>query len=336
MPLMLHAQTPVVVGAARWYLLLVPLYASVGMLSHPLRGRGDFAPWNAMRLCPNALWIVVLTLAWACSQNTPVFVAKVNLVAVALLLFPFAAIVRMRVPGPFRPDLYKVPSMLRYGLPCMMTGLPQMLNLRLDQMLMTALLPPRELGLYVVAVSWSGAAGPVLNAVGVVMTPAVASAADSNQGALRLVRGSRLTVTLAVILSLVFAAVTPIAMLFLFGRRFTAAIPAALILVPAGGVLGVNLVLQEGLRGAGRPFAVLGAEIAGLAVTALALGLMLRPMGIMGAAIASLAGYVTVNAVLLLNTKRHFGIPLSQILLPRPGELREVFGRLISAAGNVA
>jgi O-antigen/teichoic acid export membrane protein len=98
--------------------------------------------------------------------------------------------------------------------------------------------------------------------------------------------------------------------------------------MPAAGVLGLNLALQEGLRGMGRPYAVLRAELAGLAVTAFALIAMLRPMGIMGAAIASLLGYSTVSAVLLINVRRYSGMPIADFLLPRFDEIRLILGRL--------
>jgi O-antigen/teichoic acid export membrane protein len=199
----------------------------------------------------------------------------------------------------------------------MMTGAPQMLNLRLDQMLMAALLPPRTLGLYVIAVAWSGAAAPLLSAVGAVTTPAVASAKDYSQGVRRMAAGARGTAVLALVLCLALAVLTPFAIVILFGERFRASIPAALVLVPAAGVLGLNLVLQEGLRGMGRPYAALQAELAGLTVTVVALAAMLRPMGIIGAAIASLLGYSTVLAVLLMNVRRYADISLRELLFPQ-------------------
>ncbi len=327
-PLMLHAQAPAIVRAGRWYLLLVLIFASAGLLPNPLRGRSDFASWNLMRIMPNTLLIGVLMLAWWFSRAVPTFVAAGNLIALALLVFPFAAIVVCRIPGPFALDSTKLPSMLRYGFPCMMTGMPQMLNLRLDQMLMAALLPPRDLGLYVVAVAWSGAAAPFLSAVSAVMAPAVASAADTAHGARRLASGARITVALAIVLCLILTALTPVALVIFFGELFRASIPAALVLIPAAGILGFNLVLQEGLRGMGRPYAVLRGELAGLAVTVVALAVMLRPMGIMGAAIASLLGYSTVTAVLLANARRDAGMTLRELLVPQLSELKLTLGRL--------
>jgi O-antigen/teichoic acid export membrane protein len=331
MPLMLHAQTSTIVLAGRWYLLIVPINALAGMPLHTLRGRSDFALWNLMRLMPNALWVGVLMLAWLVSRATPTFVAAANLVALALLIIPFNALVTRRVPGPFAPDPQKLPSMLSYGLPCVMTGVPQILNLRLDQMLMAALLPPRDLGLYAVAVAWSSVAAPLLNAVAAVTTPAVASAGDQAHGAWRMAAAARGTAALAFMLCLTVAVLTPFAILVLFGEHFRECIPAALVLVPGAGILGLNLVLQEGLRGMGRPYAALQAELAGLFVTGAALATMLQPMGIMGAAISSLLGYSTVTAMLLGYASHHARMPLNELLIPRLSEIRFIFARLASS-----
>ena len=330
-PWFLHAQRPEIVWTTKWYLLgLVPIYVLVGMLGHPFRGRQDFGVWNAMRFLASSGWIAVLAVAWLCNRAFPVFLALGNLVALGLLLLPFAVLVKQRVPGPFMPDLRKCGSMLRYGLPCMMTGMPQMLNLRLDQMLMAALLPSRQLGLYAVAVAWSGAGIPLLSALGAVTAPTVASAADHWQRVQRLAATARVTALIALVLCLTIILVTPFAILVLFGEKFRGSITPALLLVPASGVLGINQVIQEGLRGMGHPYAVLQAELAGLVATVIALALILRPMGGVGAAISSLLGYSTVSVVLLLNARRHARTSVRLMLSPQFDEIKLVFNRLVS------
>ncbi len=328
MPTMLRAQRPEIVAAGRWYLFIVLVLASEGMMTHPLRGRGDFVAWNAMRVLPLLGWLAVLAVAWAARRSQPTFVAAGALIAQALLIVPFAAVVRRRVPGPFLPDVQRMPAMLRYGLPCTLAGVPQTLNLRLDQMLMAALVAPLDLGLYVVAVAWSGAVAPLLNALAATLMPTVASAADGDEAARRIAAGTRMAALLGCTLWIALSAVTPAAIVVLFGARFKAAVPAALVLVPAGAVLGFNLVLEEGLRGMGRPQAVLRAELAGLPVTAATLALTLRPLGIMGAALSSLLGYSTVAAVLLLSVRRHAGVSIRTALWPRLDELRLVVRQL--------
>jgi O-antigen/teichoic acid export membrane protein len=328
-PWFLHAQRSSIVWAARWYvLLLIPIYATVGMLGHPFRGRREFGAWNATRFLPQLGWLAVLLIAWRCGRGFPTFLAGGNIVALALGFFPLSVLVIRRVPGPFTPELRKCLSMLRYGLPCMMSGMPQMLNLRLDQMLMPALLPPRELGLYAVAVAWSAAGTPLISALGAVTTPAVASAADRELQVRRFATMTRTTALLALILCLVTVLLSPMAIVILFGEKYRGAIAMALILVPANAILGINQVLQEGLRGIGRPYAVLQAELAGLVVTGIVLAKTLRPMGGVGAATASLLGYSTVAAVLLFNARRHAHTPLAQMLSPQSGEIKLVFNRV--------
>ena len=328
MPVLLHAQSPTIIRAARWYLFIVPIYATVGMLHNPLRGRNDFVPWNILRICPLLTWIVVLALAWIFGCTTPTFLAGANLAGLSALLAPSILIVRRRIPGPFFPDYRKLGSMLRYGIPCVTTKVPQVLNLRLDQMLMAAILPPQQLGLYVVAVAWSSASEPLIGAVGAAILPSVASANKPQDAARRFGEGARIASLLAFATGAALAIATPVGIAVLFGAQYRGSISAALILVPAGAVLGLNYVLQEGLRGLGQPYAVLQAEFMGLAVTALALVLMLRPLGITGAALSSLLGYSTVTAGLLANAKRFTGSTPAALLCPRVDEIRLGLRRL--------
>src|SRR5262249_32295661 len=158
-----------------------------------------------------------------------------------------------------------------------------------------AVLPPGDLGLYVVAVAWSSAVSPLLASIGSTLLPAVASAADQTRASARMSEGVRMTALLAMVFSILVASMAPVAIRLLYGVSFIAAMPAALILVPASGVLGVNFSVQEAIRGFGRPYLVLRAELLGLVVTVMSLCLMLRPLGIVGAAIASLLGYSTVT-----------------------------------------
>jgi O-antigen/teichoic acid export membrane protein len=113
----------------------------------------------------------------------------------------------------------------------------------------------------------------------------------------------RVTVVAALVLTAAAFVLTPVALPFLFGSAFRAAVPAALVLVIANGVNAVNLVLADGLRGLGRTRTLLISEIAGLAVTAVMLWALLQPFGAIGAAVTSLVAYATVSAVLLASVR---------------------------------
>lgn len=322
MPILLAAQSGSVVSAARWYLLIAPVYALVAVPAHALRGRADFVAWNSVRLAPNLVWIVVLVAAWFASVRKACVVAVAYVVGQGLLLFPILYVVVRRVDGPFRPSPRDWGGMVSYGLPCTLTSLPQLLNLRVDQIAMAALLPPRELGTYAVAVAWSGAAAPLLSALGATLLPAIASRAEPEASARKFSEGTRLAALLALGSCVVLMAFTPFAVFVLFGEGYRAAVPAALVLVPAGSILALNSVLEEGLRGLGHPYMALYAELTGLVMMAVGLALTLGPLGIMGGAVSSLIGYSTVFVALLINARRLIGVSPTALLCPRMGELQ--------------
>jgi len=338
MPILLSAQPDWVIYAARWYLLIIPINAFVGTAFHPLRGQSDFTVWNALRLGPPIGWLTLLVVAMILKLSSPILLAAGYLAILFLYAFPVFYIVTRRILGPFRPNPSKWGELLRYGLPCMFTAMPQLLNLRLDQMLMATLLPPRNLGLYVVAVAWSNGLRPLLSALGTVLFPKVASLSEESARKETLAQGVRLGVVAAGAVAVLIMAVTPIFIPLLFGRDFTAAVPAALVLVAASAVLSFNIVLEEGLRGLGHPKAVMWAELLGLIVTGALLALLLRPLGIMGAAIASLSAYSIVAICLLIQAVHLTGLSLRRLLCPNLQEILTAWRqirRMVSLGGQL-
>lgn len=328
MPTLLSAEPAHIVAAARFYLLLIPLFALVGLPYQGLRGVGDFKVWNPMRLSPTLIWLAILVAAWVGGRAGAERLADLYLLGLALLFFPVAAVVATRTRGSFRPEPRTWGAMLSFGMPCVFATLPQMLNLRMDQMLMAAFLPARELGLYVAAVAWAGAANPIINAVGMVIFPMVASHVVPAEAHRVFARGARAAAMLAAMTGALLLAATPIGFPILFGAGFKASIPAALILVPAGAVAGINSVLSEGLRGLGAPSSVMVAELCGLMVTVAALAILLRPLGIAGAALASLMAYSTTAAILIWYARKRTGLSMRVLLVPGLGEIRANLVRL--------
>jgi O-antigen/teichoic acid export membrane protein len=127
--------------------------------------------------------------------------------------------------------------------------------------------------------------------------------------------------------------VTPLMVPLLFGVEFAAAVPAALILVGAAAVAGLNVVIAEGLKGLGHPVFVMRAEFSGLGVTVVSLLLLLRPLEVVGAALASLLGYTAVTIFLLASACRLTEFPVGSLLWARLGEVLDAVRRARSMVG---
>ena len=324
LPILLGAQAPAVVSVARWYLLLLPVQV-LYLPHHGLRGLSDFAAWNAMRFMASLGWLALLVFGALSGLNAPAFFALGYLAVLAVLAIPALVLIRRRIPPPYRPDPRQWGPMLRFGLPSVASGVPRILNLRLDQMLMAALLPVQTLGLYVVAVTWSNAVTPLPHALANVLFPQTASKGDPAARHQVFATAIRLAVLSAGSVALAVAVVTPWLLPLLFGGAFAAAIPAALVLVGAAAIAAVNLVLEEGLRGLGRPAVVLWAELGGLVVTAIALLVLLGPLGIMGAALASVLGYSAVLVTLVGASRVLTQCPATALLCPGWQEIDRIW-----------
>jgi len=324
MPALLGAQSASVVSAARLYLLIVPIFALAGMPFHAFRGQGNFLAWNVFRFLPPFGWLGVLLAGMSIGDVKAADLAAMYLVVLALQVGPMFLTARRLIAGPFVPKKSLLKPLLRYGLPNAATGIPQLLNLRLDQMLMAGVLPREKLGLYAAALAWSSAVAPLPAALGSVVSPRLAghtSIEDQRGTAGAYVRRA---VVISALLGIATALASPMAVRIFFGSAFSAAVPAAVVLSLAAGVLGVNYVVEEVLRGLGLPGLVLRGESAGVVVTAVGLAVFLPTLGIVGAGVASLLGYLSVLAFLISRLGEKLGTGPGVLLWPRRADLTDM------------
>ncbi len=294
LPFLLPAQQPQVVSAARVFLLIGCIYAVVGIPHGSLRGARAFTAWNLFRVAPGFAWLCILVTSWLVGHPSAIQLSRWYLGGILLCGLPFLVVVYRKLQGPLKPDARLAPDMLRFGLPSMLTSIPQTVNLRFDQLLIIAFLPARSLGFYVVAVAWGGAVAPLLSAVGSVLFPYVSTEQDTDRQGSMVATALQGGALVAVATSVPFMLLAPFGLPLVFGSRFTPSIPSALVLVPAGAILAWAGIAEEGLRGLGRPTIVLVAEVVAAVVTVATLPLLLTTNGIFGAAVASLLGYSTV------------------------------------------
>lgn len=328
-PVMLAAQRPSIVSTARWVLLGVPIYILWMMPVFALRGRNDLVWWNFTRIVPSVGWLLFLVFVKFLASPSPGLLAFGYIAIMAIALFPTYMVVRQRVPGQFKPATGLWPRMMRYGIPLAGAEIPLTLNLRLDQMLMAGFMPAHSLGLYVVAVAWSGVVLPILVAIGTVLFPRLAGANECDRAAL-LAQSVRMSVITAAALALLVAVSAPVFIPLLFGKPFSGAVPVATVLAFATAISGVNIVLEEGARGLAHTATVFWAEAAGLVLTALTLLALLPHFGIFGAGLASVLGYSGTTIILIASLHTKIGIPLRVLLIPRRDEIKELWRRLMA------
>ena len=316
MPLVLSAQSEHVVQLARIYMLVI-FYSSFGSIYVVgLQGLRDFKPWNLMRLFPPAMWLVAILSGYALKNLSPTYLLIFTLIFPVPFVFLFMYYFWRKIEGPLAFSSKRLWQLLNYGLPVTLTAVPQTLNLRLDQLLMAAFLSPGLLGLYVVGVTWSSASSVILSAFSSVITPNLAAPDIDNMQEQKIGMITRSSILLVSVIVIAQVILTPFAIPLIFGKPYAPAVPAAIVLVVAGGITGLGMLWKGILYGLGDPKPVLVAEIAGLIMTFIALAILLVQYQIVGAALASLLSYSVTLIYLTLIIGRRVKKPISFFLLP--------------------
>ena len=293
LPLGLIQQTEQTLRDAYIYLAYIPINIMTLVLAGYVNGRQRFAWFQVVRVA-----VVVATGVGLCgaafTDHLDVRTALVVYLAASLVSTGLAIVMVTRLLADrLRFKRTTAQSLLQFGLRSFASTAAWRSNERLDQPIIAALLPPAQLGLYVIAVTFSSLAGLVGSSVVFVGLPAIAAVTDSDQRQ-RLGRALvGLTLGASVVLTLpLVVAVEPLLGL-LFGPEFAVVSAVARILLVASIVLSVNRAIEAVLTGVGRPSDAARAEIMALPVTAVGLAVLLPTLGLVGAGWASLAAYLT-------------------------------------------
>lgn len=305
---------PLLAGVA-----LLPISLSGAVVSDIALGRQRWRALLVQRAIPpvgTAAAYIILLL----TGEFTVLTAAIATVAFSLLSsIPIWHSVGRIAINRFSPDLAR--EALRFGTKAWPVTLSQILNHRLDQLIMIRAVPPDQLGLYAVAVTVSGATGLISSAIATATYPRIAAGGD-----MLVVRTVRITITICTLFAALLALVVPVAVPWAFGDAFREAVPMTLALIAASIPLAAASVLASALAGGNRPGAAGFGEIAACTITVGGLLALLPSLGAIGAAYVSIAAYSVNFAWLLVVGHHRFGGRWQDYAVPRLDDLRALGG----------
>jgi O-antigen/teichoic acid export membrane protein len=204
-------------------------------------------------------------------------------------------------------------GLIHYGYRTQATNLANFFNQRIDQLLLSLIVPPKQLGYYAVAVTLSTSVTIFSQAAGIV-TFSKGASQHSDDARITIGRSFRVSLLCLVLGCVLIYIVAPPLIGFVFGSAFGGSISACRILLPGSLMLGLNQVLYNGASALGKPGLPSIAEGFGMLVTALGLYLLLPRYGYIGAAIVSSIAYTSSFAAMLLLGHRSLGLNIRTLL----------------------
>ena len=276
--------------AAVWLLLLIPLQLFSDLTGNYLLGTKYYQTYNAKKLIETTLYAGTLaTLAMSHRLTVPFALAASAAAAIASTLSSVSWLHAKSALHLGRPRWNAFTSSLQFGWRAHAADLPRTALNFVPQLVVTPLLGFRAFGLYSAGLSLAGLVSLASSALAAVCF------AESSSLEGRPQKAAIQTNLLAAICGcglaggLLFLA-APVAIRVLYGAAFDESIPLARILTLWAVLSGIGSVLQHALYGCGQPLKAAGGSLGGLAITVVALLILIRPFGMYGAAWATVAG----------------------------------------------
>jgi O-antigen/teichoic acid export membrane protein len=238
-------------------------------------------------------------LLWWAGQLTVASAAITMMLSQASSMILALTAVWIQLRPHWQPDWSEFKNSMHYGMRDYAGGLADYATLRLDQLMLGAMASSTAMGLYVVAVRLSEITTYAAEAVADALMPEMAASQKGDGSEALLARSLRLTIYANLILLGPLWLVAPMMLRILFGPNFVPATSAFRWLLIAAVVWSASAIVIRGLQGFGHPGLTTIARFFSAMVTAGALLILLPRMGITGAAIASLIGYVVLLLVSL-------------------------------------
>jgi len=256
--------------------------------------------WNLVRVSQPALALAGVILLDRMRLLTLDTAVGTVLVTIALqLCFAYYLCYRSGlVPGRARAALVR--PLARYGLSQLAAVTPATVNSYLDQLVLSQVVPPADLGRYAIAASINALPIPLVSAIGNVAFPRLAARRTVTPGSRRLqLAAAAASAGLAAAVALPVAASAPWLIPAVFGPAYRGAVPLLWILTPGGIFLACGQVVGDLLRGLDRPGLVAAAQGLAAVFTVVLLLVLLPSTGVAAAAIASTVAYGIALAVML-------------------------------------
>ncbi len=286
-PLLLPSDRGYLLPVARLCLLLIPLDIFNQVLLAVEHGRMRWRRYNLLRLSFYLFYVVLVVFIGVTRR------AQVRWFVLAFLASHLLALV-MRLWMQRKPlaagklRLEGCRHLLRAGVPYFGATISSLVSLQLDTILVVSLLNTEAAGIYAVAAAIASGQSSLGEALGITSFGVLSNERNAGSQEKIITETFRQSALISCVAGLLLSCLIPFLVVPLFGLEFSRAIWPAVVLALAGSLTASANILNQGLRGAGRPHAGLVSQLLGAGVLALAATFLLRRFGLLGMAWAVL------------------------------------------------
>lgn len=306
-PLLLPADRGYLLPVARLCLWLIPLDILNQVLLAVDHGRMRWRRYNLQRLSFTVFYLALIGFIGVTHRKQVIWFVLAFLASQFLAALLRLWIQRKSVMNG-KPHLDRCRHLLRAGAPYFGATISNLVSLQLDTILVVSLLNTEAAGIYAVASAIAAGQSSLGDALGITSFAVLSNETDLKSRQKIITGTFRQSALISFAAGLALASLIPLLVVPLFGFEFSSAIRPGVILALAASLTVSANILNQGLRGAGRPHAGMLSQVLAIAVMGLAALFLLEPLGVMGMAYAVLMSSGAQLLVMVAAAAKWLGI----------------------------
>jgi O-antigen/teichoic acid export membrane protein len=218
-----------------------------------------------------------------------------------------------------------------YAIKLHPVSFPSLAREQFDKILLFYLVPPSDLGCYVVGIALGLLPVAAANTIDQVIFPALVSIADSEKRKEACLAQMRVVSALILAGMVIMLPLTPLAVRILFGTEYVVAVGVPTAAVAIGFLQSLKLVFNVGLKIEHRPGALGLNELIGMAFSLALMIPLVLGLGIYGAPLASAIGGSLALGLTIRKIKDIYAVSLREILIPHAGDMTALLARIVGS-----
>jgi enterobacterial common antigen flippase len=323
LPVLIPVEKHNILPLARLFLLFIIIYHLTANFFAIDQGSGNFFRLNIFRSMDNPFRIMLLIMIALLGFHNLIWFVGASLLSYAFIAFgrTFSFLREYPLWGKIYSPVRILKESVSFGL----VEIGKQGYQYIDQILLLWLLDPEKMGLYVIALSASSLIGCLPSSIGLVAFTITAQMTDTN-AFLKIAILFRKTLVIMLVGGTVLALTMPFILPFVYGRDFKNAVLPAIILIGGSAFAGLSLLLDQCLRGQGRPFVGLVGRVAAIGTMILVGYPASRLLGTSGIAIAFVCAQFVCLLVILGRVLFLYENARLVDLIPGRGDIWELAG----------
>lgn len=315
-PYLLVGQSSEVLMLARLYSLVIIINHLATVLLSIEHGRGDFKRFNILRSILNPIYLLIIGVLFVLDLLELSYLIYALLTANLIVLVIRFILISRNIS--FK-DNYPIKSVFKNSFSFGLADLVMPLYQYLDKAILLWLLGVTSLGLYSVAFSSAGAIGTISAAIA---TVGFTKVAQDRKNVEHVVESFRMNTIVFLMIAVFYGLCLFILIPIVYGEEFVAAIWPAIILILAVFFQGQGNILEQALRGDGKPFKGVIARIISLVLMAMLGYLLSKSYGLIGICWAFVVAQFVFMIFLIRMFKINFDV--ENYLIPDLNDMRKL------------